>query len=588
MKRVAFLLAVTVLFVLSGCGKSSYEFFVNPDGSGKLLLEARADAREAMTLTRMRGRFDEPGPAERDPDRQMRAWVATLLKQHRGVTAWKDIKVEKQEDKWLHVSATGYFPQISKVRLPSLSEYAKLNFAAAPDGSVSVGLEFKNPEEDDAAEEDGVTGMPTQPAKLTDEQAAARAKQLKANFQEGMTEVNERLKDIEVKFVVHFPNPIKSANNFEKVDDQTVRLVLNAEKAKKFLAILGEDEQFWLDAARQSQGLGSTLPKDMNKYYKGVLGQEGGIQASSQPAGKPLFDYAAESKDAAAAYKAWREELEPKLPPPLGPKAEFSKLKIAGVQYVFKASSEQAVRPFLAEADGLKLAVMGKLPGSVLHITDSILTAFEDDTGESLITVATLKAASYGAGAIRNIQFSRDRTILLFDICGGLPGPAAKGFKRIEGKLTYLSAAGSHEVEIGPLELKKGVKDAAGQVTVDEVERRNVITLTINLPRSHVKSLSILDEEDNEVEADLSSYGGMRGEPVSDENEEPGPSGPAGVGPKKEPASYTQTVYFYRKAPAKIKLVMQVYDGVSQGELTFKIENTDLFGNPKEKPAPKE
>jgi len=309
------------------------------------------------------------------------------------------------------------------------------------------------------------------------------------------------------------------------------------------------------------------LPKDMSKYMKVVFGQEGDTTAASGPSDKAQFDFEAALKEAEASYKAWLEKNQPKLPPAVGADAEFVNVKVAGVQYVFRASQKKGIQPFRERAEGVKIAVIGKLTGSVLNVQNGKIVAIEDDNGEDL-----LRDEEHGGARISNIRLSRDRTIVLFEVAGRLPSEDAEGFGVIEGKMTYTSAAGTKKKELGWLELKTGAKGESGVLAVKMAHRQrqwSSLMLEVKMPQHELKRLLLYDEAGEEVEAmDQSS---MRHHYVEHLEE----FMPGEVEMPKE--QHDRNISFQTKMPKKVKVVAEIYENLAKGELTFKLEDVDLL-----------
>jgi len=674
MKTAWVLSVVAVLCLLVGCKKVKYEFTINPDGSGKVAVTVRLDQNVRISAYSWRIR-----PAESPADEELRVKKAVLemLKRHRGIKAWRDIEITKKDKKGQRtLTATGYFPNVAKVRVPDLKMLGRLRAVAAKDGSMSVEFVPKKeePEQKDEEEKPGSSGdsgkrverpvavrgtkaaraakvkadlkelgermreflvedaadaaepvpraVPPKVAeekklevkktgakkageqaaaepeeraatkkkgaakappakKPVDKKVAARIKEMKEMMKTQLVGSAERWKDMEYRIVVNLPSPAKTVTNFKKVDEDTVELVFDLEAYKKLVNAVLNDEDYWgyvaSNLASNMDGWGRSQPKDMQKYVEAVFGQKGGIQVVSGPATNAVFDYAAEFKIAMASYEAWKRKLTPDLPPPIARDAKFVKLRVAGVQYTLRASQKQGISPFGQASNGARIVVIGKLPGSVISIHSPILTAVEDDTGDDLMVTRGNDMMTRGRSErISNIRLSRDQTIVQFEVSCHLPSRGAKGYKVIEGKLKYLSSSGTKEVEIGPLELKAGVKDPDGLVTIIKVRKRGrsstSLVVEFNMPMQTVKRLTYLDENEDEVEAWDSPGDGEAKGSLED--------GLPGAKRKELPKTHRRQIVFYRKAPKMFRIVAELHENVSEGELPFKIENIGRLGNP--------
>ena len=127
MKTISGLKAFTLpgglaaLILLSGCFETKQEFTLNPDGSGKVVHESTF---QTMDIT---------GGGQRDAERQMKAAVAEVISQSKGVEAWRDVSYEIGDDGRIAFRGTAYFRNLSELDIPNQT---MLEFDWARDGGT--------------------------------------------------------------------------------------------------------------------------------------------------------------------------------------------------------------------------------------------------------------------------------------------------------------------------------------------------------------------------------------------------------------------------------------------------------------------
>ena len=107
MKRMYRMAAVAVaVLALASCFERKQTAMINPDGSGKMVVDTYIAAGTPAANV-----------AQRDAVEIAKELATGLVTKSQGVEAWKNLKVEAAADGRAHVVATAYFPDISKFRL---------------------------------------------------------------------------------------------------------------------------------------------------------------------------------------------------------------------------------------------------------------------------------------------------------------------------------------------------------------------------------------------------------------------------------------------------------------------------------------
>src|SRR5689334_1306401 len=108
MKRFARPLAIFLALVsISACLERKQTATINPDGSGKIVIDS------VLAIP-----ADMPAPGGKPDPAVVARQVATgLITKSQGVDAWKDVVVEVNPDGRAHVAMTAYFPDVSRLKL---------------------------------------------------------------------------------------------------------------------------------------------------------------------------------------------------------------------------------------------------------------------------------------------------------------------------------------------------------------------------------------------------------------------------------------------------------------------------------------
>lgn len=113
------LIFFTASIILSGCLDVEQHYTLNPDGSGKVSIDA--DLTD-WTLD----------ASDKDIKEKLRERVKDFIDSTKGIDAWKDVSYTMNEDK-VHFQGTAYFPDITKVESKDLG-LAKIVITPFPEG----------------------------------------------------------------------------------------------------------------------------------------------------------------------------------------------------------------------------------------------------------------------------------------------------------------------------------------------------------------------------------------------------------------------------------------------------------------------
>ncbi|MCX5674863.1 MAG: hypothetical protein NTX87_07630 [Planctomycetota bacterium] len=283
MKRAAVIVGLLMVgAAIAGCLEKKEEFTLNPDGSGKVVYETIV----AMPMMQM-------GDQKPDLATESRKIAKMTLDGSEGVEAWSDLVCDTTEDGRLRFKGTAYFKDLAKLKLAQSED--KISFAKDPKGGMVLTLEMGNKEEKDPAEP-----KPKPPATPpTEEQITAQIQQARAGYTMQKAMMGTILGKMKVESSFRLPGTLAEVSGFQKTPEGCVRMMVDGAAMMKAM-----DEVMADDAALRK---GILAGEDISKGPQGDLMTEklfgkGPMKARVTGDLKPLFDFAAESQAAKAAY----------------------------------------------------------------------------------------------------------------------------------------------------------------------------------------------------------------------------------------------------------------------------------------------
>lgn len=519
--------ALTALVLLSGCFETKQEFTLNPDGSGKVVHESTFQT------------MDISGGGQRDAERQMKAAVAEVIGQSKGVEAWRDVSYEILDDGRIAFRGTAYFRNLSELDIPNQT---MLEFDWARDGGTGT-LTLR------AKDGPGDKPAPMTDEKLTPQQAALKIKEGRAKYQQMKPMMAMIVGAMKHDVVFHLPGRPGKSSAFQKDGAGTLSLQFSGAKMLEAMDALINDDA-WMARNSGVMDPDSAPPMD-EEMSKLLFGEKGPVQATVNGLGDAAFDYEAEVADAQEAFAALRQEIGARAPTVAAPaqSGELKSVRVVGVRVVREVEEGLDVRPF-SEEPGYTLSLLAELPGSVLAMTDECVleTAVADDGTDLLPESEWSRRISFP-------NLSEDKAHVIFDAKLALPGPGVKGLREVSGRLQYTVAAGTKEVDLGFASLAAGAEGGELGAHIESLDGETM-ELKLELKPDDIKAFFLV-VGDNKTELNRRGYSGFND-------------------------SYTYTYESEQGFPAKAKLVVETYADLQTFDAPFKVENLTLLGEPAE------
>jgi hypothetical protein len=299
-------LAAGLGFLAAGCAESTWVWTLNPDGTGKVEL----DALMQPTFDVFGSSRSESGPFEDDPDGLAGKTAVNILARSKGVAAWKGVSSGIAEDGRVIFKGTAYFPDLAEVRItgdPFPTSFVKPKLSEDEDDRLVLGLQFGGA--DEGRDEDDEPGDSEAEEEPTQEEVAQGVRKAKVAYQTVKPIASAFLSTMRTEIVVRLPGEATEVSNFERREDGALRLVFDGPTLLATLDELAEkDVAKWYEFAVKLKEEKRPDEEALWLLNELTFGERGPVRAVVAGEVKPLFDYEAELAKAIAEHHDFYEE----------------------------------------------------------------------------------------------------------------------------------------------------------------------------------------------------------------------------------------------------------------------------------------
>jgi hypothetical protein len=304
---------------LSGCVELEQVYTLNPDGSGKVRMEARVPYAGDLIKVSPQGAKPE---AEDALEEKLRRHVADMLSKAEGVTAWKDVTAEFAPDGRLHFVGTAYFKNLDDLAMEkSFPLLGTGRLVRQPDGSLRL---YSSAKKEPAPEK-----PPREPRTMTDKELDRHILAKRVEYQGGKPILTALLTDLKYRNVYQLPGTAQLPGAVPRIPGTLLK-----QEGSRGVSYAIEGNELFKAMKQAMEADNDTLRKKMRAsnrldLFEQMLDIEPGGPGSSasfkdrelatvaKPTG-PQFDYQREVQEARAAYPRLRKNLglgdEVKLP----------------------------------------------------------------------------------------------------------------------------------------------------------------------------------------------------------------------------------------------------------------------------------
>lgn len=300
------LLCIFIALLCAGCLDVDQTFTINPDGSGKVLVDADLNL-PFITMG---------ASSPREVEEQLRAYAGEIIEGSEGVEVWKDVECTKLRNGHVRFRGTAYFPDLSalKIKQASFGTYTthiagdSMTIEMAVDAKKSLGDEMtgsddSEDDEDGSAEAPQPVPMPELPGDST---STGDDMGLGSMLQDSSTRgsmatvarmmLEMMLKDLHFHTRMTLPGAVQEIRIFTQ--DTAGRVVFDfpSPEIRTMIDSLLADESFW----RNQGGDGSDAAR--GNRLGSVLTGENQPRVTVRNTGRPLFNYKSEVATAMKKY----------------------------------------------------------------------------------------------------------------------------------------------------------------------------------------------------------------------------------------------------------------------------------------------
>jgi len=533
--------AFAVSFLMVGCFEQKITYTINPDGSGK------ADITYITPLGALDSKIMQMDKTSETPLKEkLRLAAAKLIKQSKGVDAWKDVKYNFTEDGQVEFHGIAYFADFNKFHFKQNKDGSQ---SPSNDGNFNLKIS-----------KDQLELAVTKPKKKnSSDKKSEKPKsklQNKVDYQNAKAMMRMFLYDMKIVNTYIMPGKVVSENGFKKINANTLTFTINGKDILKAIDKLATNDKYTKKDFKMSQNMDIyKLMPDMKKslVVKGAM--------------KPLFDY---KQEVALAKKEWKKS-EKILSTPIVAKGEKKinlptkintdtdtlksdgKAKIVSSRYSVKGNKKEQKDFFLFQ-DSLEISILQPLPSKATAVTKAVVTKAEMIDGESVLGEREWD---------RKINFPRlakDGKSVMLGVKLKIPKNPNSGIKILEGTIEYENNSGEKVVDLGIIPLKKGATGKALGAKITDATAKKTdddeigFSLHLNVNKNYIIGLEFYDKKGKKVDVK-----------------------PAGTSYQDNSVTY----YFNtgKSLPKSLNIKAKVYTKSERKSTTFSLSNVDMFGN---------
>lgn len=282
MNRTALLLFLfsVVLTFVPGCLDLSQEYFINPDGSGKVICRVEIPVPEDI--------FVSAGNYGISPAELMAGKIEDERKNYQGIDVWRDESYDfSQDKKTFYYQATGYFRNLNDCYLPvsDLDMNIRYTFGYTYQGEIEIVLQ--------TSEDESLFNKPLPKINLINQQRIEAMIKSRIRYTKKRLAMPGYISGSKLTQVFNLPSRIKEYSNFKPKSGTQAILVFHGSKILKASDSLMANDN-WLGASVKYSPDAFITGWDswMNQRVFGTLGP---VRLLLSAETTELFDYAFDS-----------------------------------------------------------------------------------------------------------------------------------------------------------------------------------------------------------------------------------------------------------------------------------------------------
>lgn len=531
MQRLVPFFICILTVALTGCYEERQQITLNPDGSGKAIVE----------IVRPVGMSMQDEEEDFDLQERLRETIAAMVEKADGVEAWKDLEFRYQPDGRMLFRGTAYFPNISQFRINALA-------AKNTSGSGSFPSDFKIGPSQDGLELIGSPGKKEE--ERINSSPVSDSFHEKVEYQQTRGLALALFDGMRIERTIRMPGKIVEASGFA-ANGQTLTYLFEGAKALQAINRLGTDDKLWQDLAAEGKGSG-----DLQEWAeREIIGAP--LRARIEGPLKFQFDYASEVKRAKETWEKEKQQLiaaspekDPRASAKSGETVPMEGARLVSVSMTLLDNKTAPGLP-LSGKRGWQARIIVSLPVAVTAVEKGELKKVLAGDGTDLLP----KDETDRRISFPNLADGRHIIANLPDL--ELPADLAKGVQEISGEFACLTSVGEKLVDLGVMTTEKGNKGQDLQAEITDVSlnpwdpTRHELDLHLGINGHFIKDFAIEDEAGKPIKAarTTSNYGGE---------------------------SFTQTFSLDNPWPQKVRVKVLLHDNAVEHKVPFTIEHLNF------------
>ncbi len=294
---IGYWILLFLLVLCTGCFQTKQTVWLNPDGSGKMEIDAFLPV---ITLF-------EQEPTTKSLQSQMEKDVRNMISESSGIDAWSGVSYEMTEGGQTHFKGTAYFRNISEARVKNITQ-GNISFLPDEKGNLVLLMKEENKKKADVAATRA----------LIEEEILEKIKTEKIKFRQAKPMLSSFLADLKTEVIFHLPGKVVSSVNLKEYSGGAYGFSLEGRQIIDALNALAADDNWWRRQVSSSANImqESLLgEEDMNEK---LLGEKGPIKAVMSVSTTPLFDYRSELAAARKESDEFKKKLDIDVSRPAG------------------------------------------------------------------------------------------------------------------------------------------------------------------------------------------------------------------------------------------------------------------------------
>ncbi len=536
MKTFKFLILGILLSFFIGCIESEQTFYINPDGSGKVLVRSSFQTMNFIT---------DNSDKKKQSVEKLKKEIKKILENSKGIEAWKNVSYKYTDEGKIKFKGIAYFKDINKLAIKDAS-LLRLTFKKNKKRNIIITIKGEKKKKKNIQEK--------VKKRLSEKEIKAEILKEKASYKKMQPMMTMIFSTMKLQYLINLPGKVLKTVNLTKKSPNKVYLNFSGDKLLQVINKLVEDDKWWRKQVTGGKNFKKDNPFDDKEVNRMLYGEKGPIQVIVSKKTKSLFNYKKEVKQAKKEYIKILKSLEIEdfaSPIVYAKGSSFKSLKIGGIKIIEISDSDNNILPFY-QNKGIVLSLIGEFPGAVLKIKEGKVIKALTDTGENLLAADSWKQSIY------KFNLSTDKKFVVFETELKLPKNKVRYIKQLSGYLIYESAAGIKKVDLGfskiaPGEIGKNLNAKIISIKKDKWQKgAYIMELEITSSESAVRDIRVYDKDGLKLTAKKTSV-------------------------YEYPKGTTKIKLFYeKKFPEAGKIILNKFDKIEEYKVPFNLKNISL------------